>query len=498
MIGIGLNWWQSIIAIFIAQSISVITAAFNSRCSESYHIGFPIVARSVFGIYGAFYAVGARAMLAAIYYSLKIYVGSSFVVNMLQAVFGSSFTNIPNHVPASVGFTTQQFLAFFLYWLIHIPLVFLRLNQLKWLFTLKMAVMLPTMIGLFIFCMVNTKAQLGTGKLSSAAPSTNIAWLIFYGINTALGAHSTLVTNQPDYSRWAAKRWASIWPQLLFYPISVTVSAVLGILSTAAINNVWGLKLWNQWDLLTAILVRYPQSSARFAVFLCALCWAILVIGTNIAANSIPFGADCALLAPRYLNQTRGQLLGLLLAWVICPWYIYASAATFTKFLSGYGLFMAGLTGIMVVDYYFISRGNLFLHHLYDNKRDNPHYRFYSGVNIQAYIAYICGCALGFPGFLGSLGVSVPIAAQELGYLGWLLSFSVSALLYIAMCSVWPTQNQLAVRRLALKWEEKAFESDEDYQFAAAPTIMGTDVEGQHGGEYTGIVVMETVQPKSG
>lgn len=71
LIGVGLNWWQSIIAIFVAQVLSACIAALNSRCSAVYHIGFPVVARSVFGMYGSYYAVGARAVLAIIYYSIK-------------------------------------------------------------------------------------------------------------------------------------------------------------------------------------------------------------------------------------------------------------------------------------------------------------------------------------------------------------------------------------------------------------------------------------------
>jgi NCS1 family nucleobase:cation symporter-1 len=71
MIGVGLSWWQAIVSIFIAQFIGAAASAVNSRCSEQYHIGFPVVARSVFGMYGAYYAVTARAVLAAIYYSLK-------------------------------------------------------------------------------------------------------------------------------------------------------------------------------------------------------------------------------------------------------------------------------------------------------------------------------------------------------------------------------------------------------------------------------------------
>jgi NCS1 family nucleobase:cation symporter-1 len=71
MVGIGLNWWQSILVIFGSQMISSIFQALNSRCGAVYHIGYPVVSRSVFGMYGAYYVVFARAVLAVVYYAIK-------------------------------------------------------------------------------------------------------------------------------------------------------------------------------------------------------------------------------------------------------------------------------------------------------------------------------------------------------------------------------------------------------------------------------------------
>lgn len=166
-------------------------------------------------------------------------------------------------------------------------------------------------------------------------------------------------------------------------PISVTLAATLGILSTSAINNAWGLALWNPWDLLLEIVTRYDRPDVKFAIFLCAAFWAILVLGTNIAANSIPFGADSSLLLPKYINMTRGQFIVLVLAWVTCPWKILSSAGTFVAFLGGYGLFMAAVVGVMTADYYLITRGNMFIRHLYDGDSRNPHYHYFHGFNIQ-------------------------------------------------------------------------------------------------------------------
>ena len=71
MIGIGLNWWQAIVVIFVSQLISSIVMTFNSRVATVYHLGYPAVSRSVFGMTGSFYFVGARAVLAAVWYGVQ-------------------------------------------------------------------------------------------------------------------------------------------------------------------------------------------------------------------------------------------------------------------------------------------------------------------------------------------------------------------------------------------------------------------------------------------
>lgn len=384
-----------------------------------------------------------------------VYIGSSFVVNMLTAVFGSAYTNIPNHISPSAGFTTQQMLAFFLYWLIHIPFTLLRPNQLSWVFTLKMCTIPPAYIGLFIYCMVATKGQMGSALPAAERVSkSQFSWFIMYAINAGVGNTANTITNQPDYARWSTTRWAVVIPQVIANPISVTISSTFGILATAAINNVWGLELWNQWDLLDEIMIRNWRPDVRFAVFLCAAAQALLVLGTNVAANMIPFGSDSTMLLPRYINMTRGQFLGLCLAWAVNPWKILYSAATFTNFLGGYGLFMAAVVGPTVVEYYVLAKGNVFISELYNGTKENPYYRYTKGWNINAYVAYLAGIALPFAGFTGTLGASVSEAGVRLGHIGWLLSFFVSGIVYFVMCKIFPTPAQRAVKEQGLGWEE--------------------------------------------
>ncbi|KAH0290790.1 allantoin, partial [Aureobasidium melanogenum] len=477
LIGIGLNYWQAILAIFISQFISSIAMLFNSRCASVYHIGYPIVARSVFGMWGSYYFVGARAILAVVWFGVQAFSGASLVANMLRAVFGHNYTDIPNHIPKSQGITSAGMLAFFLFWLAHFPLAMMRPYQLRTFFNVKTCLMIPAVWGLFIFCMANTHGQLGTDKLSEAAgvsASGKWGWFFMNAVNAGLGNTATLITNQPDIARWSKTRSGAMWSQMITNPLAVTLSASLGILSTAAINNAWGLSLWNQWDLLDAIMNRYWRSDVRFAVFLTAGCWAVSLLGTNVAANMIPFGSDSSMLFPRYITIPRGQFLVTCLGFAIVPWKILASASVFTTFLSGYGLFMASVVAIMICEYFLLTRGNIFIAHCYNGGKENPHYYYLYGWNPQAVIAYLCGIALPFPGFVGSLGANVSTTALNMGHIGWLLSFTTSFVIYWAICSVWPTKNQKIIKEMGLRFEEMA---DRD-MMALDGTVIPESAEG--------------------
>lgn len=318
--------------------------------------------------------------------------------------------------------------------------------------------MIPSIFGLFIFCMVNTGGKIGLGHLSatSSAGGTNgWGWFFVWAVNAGMGNTATLITNQPDYARWSKTKTGAMWSQLFTSPIAVTLSASLGILSTAAINNAWGLALWNQWDLLDAIMTRYWSGTTRFAVFLAAAGWSVSILGTNIAANMIPFGSDSTMLFPRFITIPRGQFIVECLGFAICPWKILASASTFTTFLAGCKLcsecdtlapadnpYRWAVHGVCSCDHdmrlLFAHEGQCVhlsslrkllwpcssLHSLMKDSgwiKAEQAYHYHMGWNLQGVIAYLVGIALPFPGFVGTLGTTVSAPAQEMGHLGWML-----------------------------------------------------------------------------
>ena len=53
------------------------------------------------------------------------------------------------------------------------------------------------------------------------------------------------------------------------------------------------------------------------------------------------------------------------------------------------------------------------------------------------------------------MGANVSTGATDLGCLGWLLSFSVSFVMYYAICKIWPTRNQKLIKEMGLGWESQ-------------------------------------------
>ena len=121
---------------------------------------------------------------------------------MLRAVFGHYYTDIPNHIPESVGITSAGMLAFFLFWLVHLPLTFFRPYRLRSFFWFKTIVMVPAIFGLFIFCMANTKGKIGISHLNASNKVAGVdgwGWFFVYAVNSGMGNTATLITNQRMY-----------------------------------------------------------------------------------------------------------------------------------------------------------------------------------------------------------------------------------------------------------------------------------------------------------
>lgn len=75
------------------------------------------------GMYGGYFFVFIRAIVCIIWYGIQTFYAGNILSVMLRCIFGSSWENFPNALPASANVTSKQLLTFFMAWLMEFPFV---------------------------------------------------------------------------------------------------------------------------------------------------------------------------------------------------------------------------------------------------------------------------------------------------------------------------------------------------------------------------------------
>ena len=438
---------------FIGHALVCVPAMLDGYVGSTLGINFPVYCRSAFGMRGSYFAVFVRGVVAVIWFGTfqnssvtldalltaasgtQSFQGGQCLATMISAIW-PSFNRFPNRLPESAHVTSAELLCFFLFIIIQLPLLYLHVSSLRWLFMAKTVVMPIFGLVLFIWALV---AAGGFGptfsKPTVITDGTPVAVVFFQCVTSAIGPKATLALNMPDFTRYARNPREVFWTQAVGLMILVTMCGVLGATVTSAAQVIYGVSAKEAWNpLLVAKLW-----DNRAAQFFAALCWSFAVIGTNISANSVSFSNDLSLWFPRYINNRRGAFVCALLSIAAVPWYIQYSAKSFSSFLGGYALFLGALTGILVADFWICRHRSLSLSALYSPSRTGTHW-FSHGINWRAFAAFVCGIVPNMPGLAKACNASleVPKGASHVYSLSWLISIVVSGLVYWALNIAWP------------------------------------------------------------
>ncbi|KAH8668846.1 permease for cytosine/purines, uracil, thiamine, allantoin-domain-containing protein [Xylariales sp. PMI_506] len=434
LVALGMTWWQAILCVFVAHLLGAIGMAMHSRSAATYHIGFPVACRIPWGLNGGYFPVFVRVLVGTIWVGLQIIQGGYFTAVLFRAVFGKGFADMVNTIPAKQDITVQQVIGVIVFWICTLPLLSVPIPKVRVLYTIKSVVLPPIVIGLFVFCMLQAKdlgQTAGTFSTSGTLSGSSLAWAMLGGINSLMGKTSTSIVNQPDIARYSRTRTAPMWSQLIALPVGNTLCAIFGILATSAIRASWGQLLWNPWDLCSAIMDRYWNNGARAGVAVVSLGFLFSIIGSNLGANVIPWGADSTVLLPKYINIKRGMYISYVLGLVICPWHILKSATTFLTFLGGYSIFLGPFVGIFLTDYLVCRKGNIYLAELYT---PSGRYWYQYGVNWRAPVSYLLAVVFIIPGFTKSFSQPIPVGWLRVYQLGWVLTCVISSVVYWLLC----------------------------------------------------------------
>ncbi|KZL77821.1 allantoin transporter, partial [Colletotrichum tofieldiae] len=441
LISIGLQWWHGMLAAVIGSSILSVVVILNSRGATRYHVGFPVYVRAAAGVSGAKLFIVVRASVAIIYFATQSFYGGMLASVALRAIFGSRWENIPNLLPLSAGITSKNLLAFFIFWFIQFPVMFIHPTILRHLFVVKSVATTAGLFGVLGWAVHMNGGNLGNFDFGRESLSGDaLVWPMIQAINSVMAALCPILVNQPDVARYATRPAQATWSQAVGILVSKVLVMFLSCATTSAASGVLGKSYWNVWDLYNAILTEYWGPGARAGMFFASASMILAIIATNAGSNSLPVGADVSGLWPRYINIVRGQVICALLAPLCVPWKIIASASSFLTFLGSYTVFLMPTCGIMIVDYWILRRGNFHVPSLYTLAESSP-YTYYKGWNLRAVVAWMSGVVFTVHGIAGNLDPdSVNQASKNMYKFGFLLSFFMGSLVYYVACLIWPVQ----------------------------------------------------------
>ncbi|KMK62662.1 uridine permease Fui1 [Aspergillus fumigatus Z5] len=436
MIVDGLSWWQSWICVWVGYFIAAIFICLTGRIGAKYHVPFPVAVRSSFGIWGSFWPVLNRAVMAVIWYGVQSYIGGQCVTVMIEAIW-PSYAHLHNSLPASAGVETKDFVSFFLFWLLSLPALWFPIHKIRHLFTAKAIYSPIAAIAFFAWSIARANGIGPVVHQPATVHGSTLAWAIVKAIMSCLGNFAALIMNDPDFSRFARKPKDALWSQLLTIPIGFGITSFIGIIASSASAVIYNTDpVWNPLDLLRMFLDG-ASSGERFGIFVIATGFALAQLGTNISANSVSAGTDLTALLPRYLNIRRGSYICAAVGLAMCPWNLVSSSNQFTTYLSAYSIFLSAIAGPMICDYYLNRKGYLQVKDLYSASKGGPYY-FVFGFSWHAYASYLSGILVNIVGFAGAVGRTVPLGAQYIYNINYFSGFFVSAVMYYILTRIFP------------------------------------------------------------
>lgn len=478
LIALGLTVWQAMITVVVGHCIVGVICVMTGAPGAKWHIGFSILQKSSWGMWGALVPMVQRIMLSFIWYSTQVYWGGQCVRTFIAALW-PGFNSLD--APLAGGtMTVADFIGFIVFSGLCLPLIWIRPERYHIPFATAAVTVVPAVFVLFIWCVVQTGGLgpmvgdiEGTAGVTPAT-GTRLAWMMVLGICTNISGIATHLCSQSDYTRFARRPRDQLLAQLLFVPTNTIVVSFVGMVCTSCAAELFpatrGSLVWEPYRFLDALQAHYGDSaSARVAVAFASLAFIMAQFGIAVAQNALSNGIDLSALAPRVFNLRRGGYLTAASAFVMQPWQLLNGANKFLAVMGGYGVFLGSLMGVLFADYYVVRARRLRLTHLYDASEESI-YWYGKGVNWRAVVAWISGTWPLLPGFVERVRDPDAMWAgwSHLYYMAWPAGCALAVLTYL-FCHyvVSPIPRPREV-------------DDEDYfgTFGGMPEMVGGGMEG--------------------
>ncbi|EOO03181.1 putative uridine permease protein [Phaeoacremonium minimum UCRPA7] len=457
----GLSLWEAL-AVQLGGQIMIATVfCFNGRAGAVYHIPYPSIARASFGVWGAYWPVVNRVVMTLVWTGVNAVQGGQCAYVLLHSLF-PSIARIPDVFPPGMSaLNSGGMIGFMFFWVITTCLLHIKIPKLKPYMYTKLVLFFACAIALLAWALAQAGGIGPVARQGSTISGSTKSWAVAQYVFIYCANGATYATNAADFLRYAKKPKDAFWPQLIGFPLSTFIIGLIGNLIVSSSVITQGELVWNPVDLMDMMLTKNYSSGTRAGVFFISLGFLISSVISSIFENSIPAGNDLAALWPRFITIRRGFYIAAVISYAMCPWYILGSASSFVAWLASYQIFLSSITGVLLCQYYVVSRGQFIIPDLFTSAKSGA-YHYSKGWNYRAYIAYLIGIIPNFYGFLGVFGVDITTPARRMYFFAYPMGLVLSFFSYWALNIIDPPKAY----QVRGEWREPAdyFETDVEEQ----------------------------------
>lgn len=410
------------VAMGLLAGILAVEALCNLVAMPSHQTGtpFPVVCRASFGVRGALIPAFVRGMIAACWYGIQTWLASgALVVLVLHAVPSlAPWAETARH--GFAGLSALGWAAFLALWLLQAAIFWRGIDAIRHFTEWAGPAIYVVMVALTVYLLA--RAGIGRGlhaiadslRFTGTAQAGTLATLVSTAMLT-VSYFSAPILNFGDFARYGRSRADITRGNRWGLPVNFLVFTALTVSTIALTGPALGVRLTDPVETVA-------RTDNTTILVLAILTFMLATAGINVVVNFVSASFDFSNLAPDRISWRAAGMGSALFSVLLTPWNLYNNPVAMHLTLDVLASLIGPLYGILVADYFVVSRRRIAVADLYIHDATSC-YWYRNGINPAALLTLCLASACANTVLFTQL-------ASELPGLSWFVGCIAAALGY--------------------------------------------------------------------
>ncbi|MBA0169745.1 NCS1 family nucleobase:cation symporter-1 [Pectobacterium versatile] len=382
---LGLASWQVLLCLLVGICIVQVCANLVAKPSQMSGVPYAAICRQAFGVFGANIPAVIRGLIAFAWYGIQTYLAAHALMLVLLKFYPSLAPLTQSHW---LGLSALGWICFGIMWFLQALVFWHGMNAIKRFIDFAGPAVYVVMTALAIWIVYQTGWENISFTLTSKTLTTSEQlWQMLTATALVVSYFSGPLLNFGDFSRYGksmqeirrGNRWGLPFNFLLFSIITVVI--------VSGTQSLFGRMITDPIETVSHI-------DSGFAVALGVLTMIIATIGINIVANFVSSAFDFSNCSPQRISFRTGGMIAAVGSVLLTPWNLFNSPELIHYTLDVLGAFIGPLFGILLMDFYVIKGGKIYVDDLFDATPKGK-YWYRNGFNPNAIMALIPAVTIG-------------------------------------------------------------------------------------------------------